>query len=107
MGDVELPFGCAAGEGMLGRAEISSTAGRRRPCGPRAVHAHDLVDRAQRRQRPRLAVSQRYAAPFDFTGVLHEVVIQASPEKYADNAAVAERAEMSVRLPVVLSTGRT
>ena len=40
-------------------------------------------------------VSERYEAPFDFTGVLHEAVIQASPEKYADTAAVAERAEMS------------
>jgi hypothetical protein len=40
-------------------------------------------------------VSQRYEAPFEFTGTLHEVVVQASPEKYADVADAAGRAEMS------------
>ena len=41
------------------------------------------------------AVSQRYQAPFAFTGVLHEVVIQASPDRYGDLAGIAARAEMS------------
>ncbi len=41
------------------------------------------------------AVSQRYGAPFRFTGTLHEVVIQSSPEKYADTAASEYAAEMS------------
>jgi arylsulfatase A-like enzyme len=43
-------------------------------------------------------VSARYQAPFAFTGTLHEVVVQASPERFADaaaNARAAETAEMS------------
>ena len=40
-------------------------------------------------------VSQRYSAPYEFTGVLHEIVVQASPEKYADVGDAAARAEMS------------
>ncbi|MFZ4720958.1 MAG: sulfatase-like hydrolase/transferase, partial [Ilumatobacteraceae bacterium] len=41
------------------------------------------------------AVSPRYAAPFPFSGTLHEVVIQASPEKFGDAAAAEHAAEMS------------
>jgi arylsulfatase len=40
-------------------------------------------------------VSARYAAPFPFAGVLHEVDIQASPERAAGTAAVTATAEMS------------
>ncbi|MEY4175987.1 MAG: putative arylsulfatase, partial [Actinomycetota bacterium] len=40
------------------------------------------------------AVSTRYRAPFPFTGTLHEVVIQASPERFADTANAEARAEM-------------
>ena len=40
-------------------------------------------------------VSLRYAAPFAFTGTLHEVVIQSSPEKYGDTDAAGYAAEMS------------
>ncbi len=40
------------------------------------------------------AVSQRYAAPFRFTGALHEVVVQASPGRHADTAAAEDRAGM-------------
>jgi arylsulfatase len=40
------------------------------------------------------AVSTRYEAPYAFTGTLHEIVIQASPERFGDTAATA-RAEMS------------
>jgi Sulfatase len=40
-------------------------------------------------------VSRRYAAPFAFDGILHEVVIQASPERYADSDAAGYAAEMS------------
>ncbi len=40
-------------------------------------------------------VSLRYAAPFGFTGTLHEVVIQSSPEKYGDTDAAGYAAEMS------------
>ena len=41
------------------------------------------------------AVSTRYRAPFAFTGTLHEIVVQSSPERYADVAAAATRAEMA------------
>ena len=40
------------------------------------------------------AVSTRYRAPFPFSGTLHEVVIQASPERFADTTAAEARAEM-------------
>jgi arylsulfatase len=40
-------------------------------------------------------VSAQYESPNPFTGVLHEVVVQASPERFADVAATAARAEMS------------
>ncbi len=40
-------------------------------------------------------VSDRYAAPFAFTGELHDVVIQASPERFADTSAAEVRAGMS------------
>jgi arylsulfatase len=39
-------------------------------------------------------VSTRYRAPYAFTGTLHEVVIQASPEKFGDTAAAEHAAEM-------------
>jgi len=39
-------------------------------------------------------VSGRYAAPFEFRGTLHEVVIQASPEKYGDADDAGFAAEM-------------
>ncbi len=41
------------------------------------------------------AVSERYAAPYAFTGTLHEVVIQASPETHGDITEATARAEMS------------
>jgi arylsulfatase len=40
------------------------------------------------------AVSPRYEAPFRFTGVLHELIIQASPERFGDVDAAVARAEM-------------
>ncbi|MEI8239274.1 MAG: sulfatase-like hydrolase/transferase, partial [Actinomycetota bacterium] len=40
------------------------------------------------------AVSPRYRSPYPFTGTLHEVVIQASPERRADAAAAEMAAEM-------------
>jgi arylsulfatase A-like enzyme len=39
-------------------------------------------------------VSTRYRAPFHFEGTLHEVVIQASPERFADATAAEHAAEM-------------
>jgi arylsulfatase len=41
------------------------------------------------------AVSDRYAAPFAYTGTLHEVVIQASPDRFGDAAATEARAGMA------------
>jgi arylsulfatase A-like enzyme len=41
------------------------------------------------------AVSTRYEAPYPFTGTLHEIVIQTSPERFGDTAAATARAEMS------------
>jgi arylsulfatase A-like enzyme len=41
------------------------------------------------------AVSERYRGPFPYTGTLHEVVIQASPERFADTVEAEARAEMS------------
>jgi arylsulfatase len=40
------------------------------------------------------AVSTRYRAPYAFTGELHEVVIQASPERFADAATAEASVEM-------------
>jgi arylsulfatase len=39
-------------------------------------------------------VSTRYRAPFAFTGTLHEVVIQASPERFGDAATAEHATEM-------------
>ena len=41
------------------------------------------------------AVSNRYEAPFAFTGTLHEIVIQASPGRLADAVAAGHAAEMA------------
>ena len=41
------------------------------------------------------AVSPRYQAPYAFSGVLHELVIQLSPERFPDTDAAAARAAMS------------
>jgi arylsulfatase A-like enzyme len=41
------------------------------------------------------AVSERYPAPFPYSGALHEVVIQASPERFADVRGAEARAAMS------------
>ena len=41
------------------------------------------------------AVSPRYEAPFRFTGELHELVIQSSPERFGDVDAADARAQMS------------
>lgn len=40
-------------------------------------------------------VSRRYQAPFAFSGILHEVVIQASPETYGDTNAAGYTTEMA------------
>jgi arylsulfatase len=41
------------------------------------------------------AVSPRYTGPFPFTGELHQIVIQASPERFADIDEATARAEAS------------
>ncbi len=94
-GDVELTLRLRRGDGFAGTASL-------------AVGGQDagevglsLFMRMMSSIGPSLgcdhgsAVSQRYQAPFPFTGVLHEVVIQASPDRYGDLAGIAARAEMS------------
>ena len=95
LGDVELVVRLRRGEGTRGTAEIAVN-------GDVAAHAElDLFMRMISSIGPSVgsdhgsAVSERYTAPFEFTGVLHEMVIQASPEKYADVAAAEARAEAS------------
>ena len=95
VGDVELAVRLRRGEGMLGSAEIVVDG--------RVAGAADLglFMRMISSIGPSVggdhgsAVSQRYAAPYEFTGVLHEIVVHASPEKYADVEAAAERAEQT------------
>ncbi len=94
-GDVELAVRLRRGEGMLGRAEIvvnGEVAGSAdlglfmrmiSSIGPSVGGDHGSP------------VSERYEAPYEFTGILHEIVVQASPEKYADVADATVRAEMS------------
>jgi arylsulfatase len=41
------------------------------------------------------AVSTRYQAPYPFTGVLHELIVQISPEKYGDTTTAEARAAMA------------
>jgi arylsulfatase len=94
-GDVELTVRLRRGEGMLGSAEIAIDG---QPAGSADL---GLFMRMISSIGPSVGsdhgspVSQRYSAPYEFTGTLHEVVIQASPEKYGDVAAAAARAEMS------------
>ncbi len=40
-------------------------------------------------------VSDRYAAPFPYTGILRQVVVQASPDRFGDAADAVARAELS------------
>jgi arylsulfatase len=94
-GDHELVVRLRRGAGMTGRAEVvvdGRVAGSAdltlfmrmiSSIGPSVGSDHGSP------------VSTRYAAPFEFTGTLHEVVLQASPEKYGDVAEADERAEMS------------
>ena len=95
VGDVELAVRLRRGEGMRGSAEILVD-------GQVAGHADlGLYMRMISSIGPSVGgdhgspVSQRYSAPYEFTGVLHEIVVQASPEKYADVGDAAARAEMS------------
>ena len=95
LGDVELTVRLRRGEAMRGTVEIAvngEVAGTAElglfmrmisSIGPSIGNDHGS------------AVSDRYSAPYAFTGVLHEIVVQASPEKYADVADAAARAEMS------------
>jgi len=93
VGDVELAVRLRRGEGMLGSAEIVVDG--------RVAGAADLglFMRMISSIGPSVggdhgsAVSERYTAPYPFTGTLHEIVVQASPEKYADVTAAGERAE--------------
>jgi hypothetical protein len=92
-GDTELVLRVRRGDGWAGRAELAIDG---EPAGSvdltlfmrmMTSSASSVgVDHGS-------AVSTRYTAPFAFSGTLHELVIQASPERFADLDEVAARAE--------------
>jgi arylsulfatase len=94
-GDAELVVRLRRGEGFagtaalaidgtdVGRADLSLFMRMMSSVGPSIAYDHGS------------AVSERYAAPFPFTGTLHDVVIQASPDRFGDTADTTARAEMS------------
>jgi len=94
LGDTELVLRLRRGERMLGRVELAVD----------AVLAGGADLRLLMRMISSIGpsigadhgspVSTRYQAPYAFTGVLHEIVIQTSPERYADTDEAAARAEM-------------
>ena len=95
LGDTELVLRLRRGERMLGRVELAVD----------AVLAGGADLRLLMRMISSIGpsigadhgspVSPRYRASFAFTGTLHEIVIQTSPERYADAAAAEARAEMA------------
>ncbi len=94
-GDVELVVRLRRGEGMAGTAAIEVNG------APAGAADLALFMRMISSIGPSVGadhgspVSERYSAPYEFTGTLHEIVVQSSPDKYGDTAAAAERAEMS------------
>jgi arylsulfatase A-like enzyme len=92
-GDAELVLRVRRGDGWSGRAELAvngETAGSvELPLFMRMMTSSASSVGADHGS----PVSTRYAAPFAFAGTLHEVVIQASPERFADLDEVAARAE--------------
>lgn len=93
-GDATLGVHLRRGDGMSGSAWISVD-------GDEAGSADlPLFMRAMSSVGPSLAadhgsaVSPRYRAPFPFTGTLHELVIQVSPERAHGVAEATARAEM-------------
>lgn len=95
LGDSELIVRLRRGEGMRGSIELVING---RVAGGAKL---DMYMRMISSIGPSIgsdhgsSVSELYAAPYDFTGELYEVVLQASPEKYGDAAEAAGRAEMS------------
>ncbi len=94
LGRSELTVRVRRGDGRSGAATVEIDG---RPCG---AAAYSLFMRMMSSVGASVgydhgsAVSQRYAAPFRFTGTLHEVVIQASPERYGDVAAAEHATAM-------------
>ncbi len=94
-GDAELTVRLRRGEGFAGTADLAIDGA---DCG----HADlALFMRMMSSIGPSIggdhgsAVSDRYQAPYRFSGTLHEVVIQASPERFQDSLEAEARAEMS------------
>ena len=94
-GDAELAVRLRRGDGFAGTADLAIDGA---DCG----HADlALFMRMMSSIGPSVggdhgsAVSDRYQAPYRFTGTLHEVVIQASPERFRDSLEAEARAEMS------------
>jgi arylsulfatase A-like enzyme len=95
MGDVELGVQLRRGDKSTGSAGVFIN-------GTNVGHAElPLLMRIMSSTGPSIgsdhgsSVSSRYDAPFAFTGTLHELVIQLSPEKYSDVDEASGRAEMS------------
>jgi arylsulfatase len=100
--ETEVPVGPSTvgvhlrrGDGMAGRADLTIDG---RPCGGADL---DLYMRMISSVGSSIgydhgsAVSARYAAPFAFSGRLHEVVVQLSPDRFASADEAEARAEMS------------
>jgi arylsulfatase A-like enzyme len=93
VGDVEVELKMRRGDGMagtielfingapVGRADLALYMRMMSSIGPSIASDHGS------------AVSTRYAAPYQFTGTLHEVVVQSSPERFGDVSATEARAE--------------
>jgi len=94
-GEVELAVHVRRGAGMHGSASVLVDGG---VVGEASL---ELLMRMMSSTGPSIGadqgstVSARYVGAFPFTGTLHEIVIQASPERYGDVAEATARAEMS------------
>lgn len=94
-GDADLVVRLRRGDGFSGTAELEVAGSAAGSC------SLDLFMRMMSSIGPSIgedhgsAVSPRYEAPYRFTGTLHEVVVQVSPERFGDAEAATARAEMS------------
>jgi arylsulfatase len=92
VGEIEVALHLRRGSGMAGSIELLVD---RVPVGRSEL---DLYMRMMSSIGPSIgsdhgsAVSTRYAAPYAFTGTLHEIVVQSSPERFGDVAAAEARA---------------
>ena len=92
-GDTTLGVQVRRGDGWSGRAELV-VAGQTAGSVELPLFMRIMTSSASSVGRDHGSpVSPRYAAPFAFTGTLHALVIQASPERFADVDQATARAE--------------